>query len=233
MSTESYKVLVVDDTPEVLVALRSPLREGGFTVQTAEDGETALELVRSFHPDVVVLDVMLPRIDGLETCRRLRQISDAYILVLSAKGDEVDKLVGLSIGADDYMTKPFSPRELVARLQALLRRPRQMSDGSTTRVFGELVVDVLSREVKVGDELVHLTRTEFDLLDVLSSRPKAVFTRKMLLGRIWGDNWYGNPHVVDVHMAELRRKLGDDPDKAKFVRTLRGVGYRMARDRDQ
>lgn len=220
--------MLVDDSPELLELLRSALSAEGFEVSAAEDGETALELAGSFGPQVVVLDLVLPGLDGLEVCRRLRKTSDAYILMLTSKSDEIDKLVGLSSGADDYMTKPFSARELVARVQAMLRRPRSLDGGTGERVFGTLTMDVAAREVRIAGEPIELTRIEFDLLQALSSRPKVVFSRQQLLEKVWGPDWYGDQHIVDVHIAELRRKLGDDPSSPRFVRTVRGVGYRMA-----
>lgn len=220
-------MLVVDDAPEIVALVQGALEGEGFSVKVAEDGEGALELARSFDPQVVVLDVGLPSLDGIEVCRRLRTFSDAYVVMLTAKGEEIDRLVGLSVGADDYLTKPFSPRELVARIRAMLRRPRSSDAGAGTRKeLGDLTLEVESREVTVAGTQVALTKIEFDLLAVLLSRPNVVFTRDMLLTRVWGENVYMDTHVVDVHMAELRRKLGDDPKDPRYVRTVRGVGYR-------
>ena len=223
--------LVVEDEAPLATLVRSYLEREGFEVVTAGDGETAVELAREREPDVIVLDLMLPGIDGFEACRRIRTFSDAYILVLTARAEEADKVAGLSTGADDYVTKPFSPGELVARVRALLRRPRGGGGGgapaSTPRRFGDLVVDPLGREVRVGGRPVELTRLEFDLLDALSERPRVVFTRGQLLERVWGPTWFGDEHVVDVHVANLRRKLGDDGRNPRYIRTVRGVGYRM------
>ena len=223
------RALVVDDEAPLVTLVRSYLEREGFDVVTAGDGERAVELVRELSPDVVVLDVMLPGIDGIEACRRIRSFSDAYILMLTARAEEVDKIVGLSTGADDYLTKPFSPGELVARVRALLRRPRQAATTlpSPTRRFGDLAIDPLGREVRMGDDLVDLTRLEFDLLDALSESPRVAFSRSQLLDRVWGPSWFGNQHVVDVHIANLRRKLGDDGAAPRYIRTVRGVGYRM------
>jgi len=220
-------VLIVEDAPEFRDLLVPLLQQEGFKVETAADGESAVELARSLAPTVIVLDIGLPKLDGVEACRRIRTFSDAYIVMLTAKADEVDKLIGLSVGADDYMTKPFSPRELLARIRAMLRRPRGGTSGEGARVVGELRIDPLAREVFRGDRKIDLTRIEFDLLDVLSSNPRMAFSRSVLLERVWGPDWYGDDHVVDVHVSNLRRKIGDDPSSPRYVRTVRGVGYRM------
>jgi DNA-binding response OmpR family regulator len=174
-----------------------------------------------------VLDLMLPGLDGVEACRRIRQFSDAYIVMLTARADESDKIVGLSTGADDYVTKPFSPPELVARVRAMLRRPRASAATAVPRRVGKLEIDPAAREVRVAGEPVELTKLEFDLLDVLSAEPGVVFSRVQLLERVWGPGWFGDDHVVDVHLANLRRKLGDDALVQRYVRTVRGVGYRI------
>jgi len=220
-------VLVVEDAPEFRDLLVPLLQQEGFRVETAADGEAAVEVARSLAPSVIVLDLGLPKLDGVEVCRRIRTFSDAYVVMLTAKADEVDKLIGLSVGADDYMTKPFSPRELVARIRAMLRRPRGGTGAEGVRIFGELRIDPLAREVFRGDQKVDLTRIEFDLLDVLSSNPRMAFSRAVLLERVWGSDWYGDDHVVDVHVSNLRRKIGDDPGSPRYVRTVRGVGYRI------
>jgi len=187
-----------------------------------------VSLARDVDPDVVVLDLGLPGLDGLEVCRQLRTFSDAYVVMLTARDDEVDKLIGLSVGADDYMTKPFSPRELVARVRAMLRRPRPLGtgedDGPVLRSFGSLSVDPLGRDVWLAGEPVFLTRTEFDLLAALSERPKLAFSRRQLIDHVWGPAWVGDEHLVDVHIGHLRRKLNDEASSSKFVRTVRGVG---------
>ena len=224
------RALVVDDEAPLVKVLTAYLEREGIEVASALDGERALELVREFSPDVVVLDLMLPGMDGIEVCRRLRIFSDAYVLMLTARAEEVDKIVGLSVGADDYLTKPFSPGELVARIRAMLRRPRTTAaegEAQPLRRFGELEVDVAAREVRIGDVPVELTRIEFDLLDVLSAGSRIVFSRRQLLERVWGPGWFGDDHVVDVHVANLRAKLGDDSRAPRYVRTVRGFGYRM------
>lgn len=228
-------VLVVDDEPSLVRVVEGYLAKDGFVVRTAGDGETALALVRESDPDVVVLDLGLPGMDGIEVCRQLRTFSSCYVLMLTARADEVDMLIGLAVGADDYVTKPFSARALVARVRTLLRRPRTPSGAAApadaeVRVFGDLTVDVPAREVRVAGSLVALTRTEYDLLDTLSSSPRVVFTRRQLLDRVWNEATgfaASDEHLVDIHVGHLRRKLGEDPRDARYVLTIRGVGYRM------
>jgi DNA-binding response OmpR family regulator len=221
--------LVVDDAPEFRELVGTVLAKEGFRVDTAEDGDAALAIARATGPDVVVLDIGLPGIDGVEVCRRLRTFSDAYVVMLTGRQDEVDKLIGLSVGADDYVTKPFSARELVARIRAMLRRPRggAVADPKTVRRLGDLELDIAAREVRVEGEVVALTRIEFDLLDALSARPRVALTRAQLLERVWGPGWFGDDHLVDVHVSKLRQKLGDDPRAPRYLRTVRGVGYRL------
>ncbi len=225
------RALVVDDEQPLVRLVTSYLEREGFQVRAADDGERAVELARTFQPEVIVLDLMLPRLDGIEACRRIRTFSDAYVVMLTARAEEVDKLVGLSIGADDYLTKPFSPRELIARIRAMRRRPRAAASTDQTtapvRQLGELAIDPAAREVHLGGRPIELTRLEFDLLDVLSERPRVVLSRRQLLERVWGPDWYGDDHLVDVHIANLRRKLGDDPRAPRCILTVRGVGYRM------
>jgi DNA-binding response OmpR family regulator len=215
------RILMVDDERPLVELVRGYLEREGWAVLTAYDGPEALEAVRRERPDVVVLDVMLPGLDGVEVCRQLRTFSDAYVLMLTARSEEVDKLIGLAVGADDYLTKPFSPRELVARVKALLRRSRIPSAAPG------LAVDVVRRTVRVDDRSVELTRTEFDILALLVREAGAVIDRPRLLASVWGPG-YSDDHLVDVHVANLRRKLGDDPERPRFVETVRGVGYRLA-----
>lgn len=219
------RALVVDDEAPLRQLVSGYLEKEGFEVHTAADGQAAVEQARELGPDVIILDLMMPRLDGIEACRQIRTFSDAYVVMLTARTEEVDTLIGLSVGADDYLTKPFSPRELVARVKAMLRRPRGPAEAGT-RLFGRLEIDPEAREVRLDGTLVDLTRTEFDLLDALSGEPRVAFTRARLLERVWGE-WYGDEHVVDVHVGNLRRKLGDDATKPRYVRTVRGVGYRM------
>lgn len=224
------RALVVDDEEDLARLVGDYLDREGFATEVALDGEQALALARAASPDVVILDLMLPGIDGVEVCRQLRTFTDAYIIMLTARADEVDKLIGLAVGADDYLTKPFSARELTARVKAMLRRPRAQQPADTeapVRRFGDLVIDPASREVSVAGEPVELTRLEFDLLDTLSARPRLAFSRRQLVDRVWGEDWFGDEHIVDVHIVRLRRKLGDDTARPRYVLTIRGVGYRI------
>ena len=233
-TTDAHRALVVDDETALADIVADYLQREHFEVASAADGLDALRLARETDPDVVILDLSLPGLDGLEVCRQLRTFSDAYVVMLTARDTEVDTIVGLSVGADDYMTKPFSPRELVARVQAMLRRPRTTNGAAVEpppRVFGDLRLDIAGREVWVGDQPITLTRTEFDVLAALSARPGLVFTRRQLLEAVWGDNWVGNDHLIDVHIGHLRRKLSDDPANPRYVLTVRGVGYRMGSGR--
>jgi DNA-binding response OmpR family regulator len=221
-------IVVVDDERPLVELVSRYLRREGYEVHAAYDGEEAIEVIGEVAPDVIVLDLMLPGLDGLEVARRVREDADPYIVMLTARSDEVDRIVGLRVGADDYVTKPFSPNELVARIQAMLRRPRHDSQPTHgTRRFGQLAIDPAAREVHVAGEPVELTRLEFDLLDTLSAQPRVVFSKEQLLDRVWGSSAYRDDHVVAVHIANLRRKLGDTSDEPRFVRTVRGVGYRM------
>jgi DNA-binding response OmpR family regulator len=231
----STRVLVVEDEQSLAKVVASYLQRDGHEVACVFDGPAAVEAARRQPPDVVVLDLGLPGLDGVEVCRQLRTFTDCYVVMLTARSDEVDKLVGLGVGADDYLTKPFSPRELVARVRAMLRRPRVSTTASgqdeTPRTFGPLRVDVSAREVHLDGSLVELTRTEFDLLAALSGRPRMAFSRRQLIDAVWGETWVGDEHLVDVHVGHLRRKLGDDPAAPRFVRTVRGIGYRMGEGR--
>lgn len=229
------RVLVVDDERSLAALVGTYLTKAGFAPAVAHSGPEAVAACRAQAPDVVILDLGLPGLDGVEVCRQVRTFSDCYIIMLTARTHETDKLIGLSVGADDYITKPFSPRELVARVQAVLRRPRPSryadSPGGpgTVGVFGAMRIDHESREVTLGAAPVSLTRTEFDILAVLSERPKLAWSRRQLIDEVWDAAWVGDEHIVDVHIAHLRRKLGDDPTNPRFITTVRGVGYRMGR----
>jgi len=215
---------VVDDEEPIRELVRGYLAREQFGVLTAGDGITALELVRRERPDVVILDLNLPGVDGIEVCRQLRIFSDAYVLMLTARGDEIDRIVGLSIGADDYLVKPFSPRELVARVQALLRRRRApVAVGPAG-----LEVDPARRRVAVDGQPIELTVIEFTLLAAVAAEPGVVLSRSQLLDAGWGAGYDGDDHLLDVHITKLRRKLGDDPAAPRFIETVRGVGFRLA-----
>ncbi len=232
----ALRVLVVDDEVALANVVASYLQREGFSVDLAHDGPSAVATARETPPDLVVLDVMLPGFDGIEVCRQLRGFTDCYIIMLTARDEEVDKIVGLTVGADDYLVKPFSPRELIARVRAMLRRPRAVYGSTPTETaqpevepfrIGGLVVDPVARLVSVDGEPVELTRTEFDLLASMATRPRAAFTRRQLIDAVWGPDWYGDEHIVDVHIGHLRRKLRDDAVEPAYVRTVRGVGYGM------
>ncbi len=222
------RVLVVDDERPIIELVRGYLEREGMEVIAASDGQTGLDLIRERTPDVVVLDVNLPALDGFEVLRRARTFSDAYVIMLTARAEEIDRIIGLSVGADDYLVKPFSPRELVARIRALLRRPRVSAEaGAEGWRAGELTVDPRRRAVTLRGSPVLLTVIEFELLATLIREPGIVRTRQQLLDRAWGADYVGDEHVVDVHLANLRRKLGDDPVGPTYIETIRGIGYRF------
>ena len=230
MSEQS--VLVVEDTEEIRELVCTVLRRAGMGVRAVASGAEALTEVRRAAHDVVVLDLGLPDADGTEVCRQIRAESQAYVLMLTARAEEVDLLIGLAVGADGYMAKPFSPRELVARVQAMLRRPRipaprpEAAEESVLRL-AELEVDEDSREVRVDGVVVDLTRTEFDLLAALASRPGRVLQRETLLREVWQTDWEGSVRLVEAHMSNLRRKLQAAGLSSPSIRTVRGVGYRL------
>ncbi|MDQ2756683.1 MAG: response regulator transcription factor [Actinomycetota bacterium] len=210
------------------------LSRAGYEASVVHTGPAGVAAVREQDPDVVILDLGLPGLDGIEVCRQIRTFSDCYVIVVTARKDEIDTLIGLSVGADDYVTKPLRMREMVARVQTVLRRPRVGAAARGTGqepvwVFGDLRVDSAGRQVHLRDAPVPLTPTERDLLITLAGRPTMAFSRRQLIDEIWGGGWVGDEHLVDVHIAHLRRKLGDDPDTARYVTTVRGVGYRMGR----
>lgn len=219
------KILIVDDEPSIVNLISAYLKPEGYEVYTASDGPAGLKAARTFKPDLIVLDVMLPEMDGIEILTRLRRESDVYIIMLTARTEEMDKVVGLTVGADDYMTKPFSPRELVARIKAALRRLRAEGSpvGDNILSFEHVRVDVDARQVAVDDQPVELTAIEFDLLKVLAESRGRVLTREQLLEKVWGGSYYGEMRVVDVHLGHVRQKLGRDD----LIATVRGVGYRF------
>ena len=225
---ESRRILVVDDEPELRVMLGQYLRNEGFAVFESASGSEALDSIAASPPDVVLLDVGLPDIDGFEVLRRIRIESDVPVVMLTARTEEIDRVVGLTVGADDYVSKPFSPRELVARINAILRRGRMDSRGTEDRlVFSSLVIDLAAREVFRDGEAVELSALNFELLTALAGAPPRVFTRAQLLERVWGWDYFGVERVVDVHIGNLRKLLGDDANEPRFIATVRGVGYRF------
>jgi DNA-binding response OmpR family regulator len=230
---EAATILLVDDEEAVQKLLAYPLEHEGYRVVQARDGEEALERFDAEKVDLVVLDIMLPRLDGLEVCRRLRARSSVPIIMLTARDDELDKVVGLEIGADDYITKPFSIREFRSRVRALLRRAASAGDGGPTDEMVEtdgLRLDLAKRTVEVREQPVQLTYVEFELLRTMAARPGRVFTREMLLASLWGDSAYREPRTIDVHVRHLREKLEREPREPEYIHTVRGVGYRF-RDR--
>jgi DNA-binding response OmpR family regulator len=220
-------VLVVDDEPIVRDVIVRYLKRDGFTTLEAGDGDRARELIETAEPTLVVLDVMLPGTDGLELCRWIRSRSDLPVIMLTARGEEADRIVGLELGADDYVTKPFSPRELAARVRTVLRRSGSTSAPAERLEFGEVVLDGASREVTRGSELVTLTAREFDLLWFMASNPRRVFSRSHLMDRVWGHAPALDTGTVTVHIRRLREKLEADPSHPRHLQTVWGVGYRF------
>lgn len=237
--------MVIDDDPDARLILKVALGAGGFRVHEAAGGAEGVDLVRDLDPDLVTIDLEMPGISGSETLRQIRTVSDAYVIMISATADETDRLLGLAVGADDFVTKPFSPREVQARVSAMFRRPRTISEPATASVpaqrgpdpsevgpgvlrHGPLGVDAEGRSAWLLDSELPLTRTEFDLLATLAGNPRKVWRRQALLDEVWGDQ-YTEQHVVEVHMGNLRRKLGEAvPGGARMIVTVRGVGYRLA-----
>ena len=223
------RILLVDDEPAIQTLLAYPLRKDGYEVVIAVNGNQALDCFAEQRFDLVVLDIMLPKMDGIEVCRRLRTRSQVPIIMLTAKDDEVDKVVGLEMGADDYITKPFSLREFRSRVRAALRRAEMggAQAGSEPITAGELEIDMERRAVLVRGEPVTLTYVEFEVLTSLAGAPGRVFTREVLLGRIWGDSKYRDPRTIDVHIRHLREKIERDARSPEYLFTVRGVGYRF------
>ena len=229
MKAEGDRVLLVDDEEIVRDVLTRYLEREGFRVDVAADGEAALDLAARRRPDIVILDLMLPKLDGLEVFRRIRDDGDLPIVMLTAKSEEVDRVVGLELGADDYVTKPFSPREVVARIRAVLRRGERADGESTDRVLaaGSLEIDRDRRQVRRAGQPLDLTRKEFDLLEVLAAHPGVTFRRIDLLERVWDSAWDGDSSTVTVHVRRLRSKIEVDPSTPRHIVTVWGVGYRF------
>lgn len=222
------KILVIDDEPSIINLVTAYLKPEGYEIYTASDGNAGLKAARTFKPDLIILDLMLPGMDGIELLSRLRRESDVYVIMLTARTDETDKIVGLSVGADDYVTKPFSPRELVARVKAALRRTKTETGSSVREArsvlsFKHVLIDVGAHTVSVDDIPIELTAIEFDLLHALAENRGRVLSREQLLEKIWGAEYFGEMRVVDVHLGHVRQKLGDD----SLIATVRGAGYRF------
>jgi DNA-binding response OmpR family regulator len=235
MATGPGRILLVDDEDSVQALLTYPLRKEGYDVVAAMDGQEALDRFTEQRFDLVVLDIMLPKLDGIEVCRRLRTRSQVPIIMLTAKGDEIDKVVGLEIGADDYITKPFSVREFRSRVKAALRRGKMGGRervGEEPILTGELEIDFERRTTRIRGEPVRLTYVEFEILAALASAPGRVHGRESLLEHVWGDSTYRDPRTVDVHIRHLREKIERDPKNPEYLFTVRGVGYRF-RDSDR
>jgi DNA-binding response OmpR family regulator len=230
---QMQRVLVVDDEPRILEVVQKYLAREGFQVATARDGEAALTTFSSDNPDLIVLDLMLPKVDGLEVFRRLRAKSSVPVIMLTAKGEETDRVVGLELGADDYITKPFSPRELVARVKAVLRRSTagsMLDAGDRPITRGQMRIDPLARSVEVQGKTLDLTSKEFDLLWFFASHPGQVFTRTQLLDHIWGYEFYGDASTVTVHVRRVREKIEPEPANPRYITTVWGVGYKFEKD---
>ena len=221
------RILVVDDEPSIRKIVEYALRDAGFEVVTAGRGDDALAIVQRDPVDLVVLDLMLPGIDGLEVCRRIRSERNVPIIILSARGEEVDKVLGLELGADDYVTKPFSPRELVSRVKANLRRARAEPDTGEVIRLGDVEIDPVARTVRRDGEEVYLTFSEFEILLKLARSPRRVFTREELMNHLWKGSFYGDLRSVDVHVRHLRQKVEADASNPQIIRTVRGVGYSL------
>ena len=233
MSSEAPRILLVDDERSVQTLLTYPLRKDGYDVITASTGQEALDRFREGQFDLVVLDVMLPEVDGFDVCRRLRAQSAVPIIMLTAKAEELDKVLGLELGADDYITKPFSMREFRSRVKAVLRRAELSRNGDVVDeplVHDDLTIDFAKRSVELRGEPIRLTYVEFEILSALARSPGRVFSRSMLLERLWGDSSYRDPRTIDVHIRHLREKLERDPAAPELIFTVRGVGYHF-RDR--
>jgi two-component system response regulator ResD len=233
----TQKILIIEDEEGIIHLLNLYLKDAGYDVVVAKDGADGLTLHARTHPDLVILDIMLPALDGFEVCRRIRSWSNTPILMLTARGDEEDRIQGLDLGADDYLVKPFSPRELVSRVRAILRRVESQEDvqnsadaqNNTTRSvlhFPDLTIDLPARRVEVNNSEVTLTPTEYDLLALLAQSPDRVYTREMLMNKIWGYDYYGDGHIIDVHISALRKKIEANTE-FRYIKTVWRVGYKF------
>lgn len=225
------RILIVDDERLLVKGLKRSLENDGYDVEVAYDGEQALSMANQQPVDLIVLDIMLPKVDGLEVCRRLRQVSSVPIIMLTAKGDDVDKIVGLELGADDYMAKPFNTRELIARIRAILRRSTPASAKETESPSDEVIntgglkIEVQRQRVTIDEQVIDLTSREFELLLTMARHPGRIFTREVLLEKVWGPRYFGEPRVVDVYVRRLRQKVEPDPTNPRWIATRWGTGY--------
>jgi DNA-binding response OmpR family regulator len=222
------KILIVDDEKPIVDSIKYTLYKEGYDVVVSYDGEDALEKVKKENPDLIILDIMLPKLSGLEVCRIIRRTSNVPIIMLTAKGEDMDKVIGLELGADDYVPKPFSMRELVARIKAVLRRtklPVNMVKTKERLEFDDVVIDIKGRTVTKRGVQIDLSPKEFDLLVTLAENEGRVMSREYLLSHVWGEDFYGDDRTVDVHIRWLREKLEDDPSNPKYIQTVRGIGY--------
>jgi DNA-binding response OmpR family regulator len=233
----SQKILIIEDEEGIIHLLNLYLKDAGYDVVVAKDGADGLALHARTHPDLVILDIMLPALDGFEVCRRIRSWSKTPILMLTARGDEEDRIQGLDLGADDYLVKPFSPRELVSRVRAILRRVDNQAGGQTSNEsqtstsrsvlqFPDLTIDLLARRVEINNSEVTLTPTEFDLLALMAQSPDRVYTREILMNKIWGYDYYGDGHIIDVHISALRKKI-EVNSEYRYIKTVWRVGYKF------
>ena len=224
----SQKILVVDDELEIVKVVRAYLEQSGFRVLTASDGPTALAVFRHDQPDLILLDLNLPKLDGLEVCRTIRRESNVPVIMLTARVEETDRLIGLEIGADDYIVKPFSPREVVARVRTVLRRSTPAPEQPASIAVGDLTIDPVKHEVRLAERLIDLTPSEFNLLHVMAAQPGRAFSRMELLDAVQGEAYEGYERTIDVHIKNLRQKLGDEPRDPTYILTVYGVGYKFA-----
>jgi len=225
---DKVRILLVDDEPDLRHMVRQYLEADGFSVAEADNGTAALDFLRTASPDMVLLDVSMPTPDGFEVLQAMRRTTDIPVIMLTARSEEIDRVLGLTIGADDYVTKPFSPRELVARIRAVLRRRLPTTERSPDSLrFNGLEIDSTSRETTVDGSPINLSALEFDLLAGLAAAPGRVLTRGQLLEKVWGWDYFGADRVVDVHIANLRKRLGDEASNPRFIATVRGVGYKF------
>ncbi|HPZ43055.1 MAG TPA: response regulator transcription factor [Bacillota bacterium] len=227
----SNKILAVDDDPKILKILLHTLRKEGFEVITAASGEEALEKARKYSPDLVILDIMMPGMDGFETFQKLKALHDVPVVILSARSDEVDRVVGFRMGVDDYQTKPFSPTELALRVKAILRRVRDRGEGSKNVLkFGDLTLDYNKRLITCKNKKIELTPKEFEVLWLMASNPNKVFSKAHLLEKVWDSSYYGDDNTVTVHIRRIREKLEKNPSSPSYIKTVWGIGYKFEYD---